>query len=52
MDGDRMPMTAQRGLQKALSSVNVCSQPRESAWVLRHALDNAYDVMMPLQSAR
>ena len=45
---DVMPTNVQRRLQQALSSVNVCGQPRESAWVLRHALDEAYDVMVPL----
>jgi uncharacterized surface protein with fasciclin (FAS1) repeats len=46
-DADRMPTNVQRRLMQTLSSVNVCSQPRESAWALRHALDEAYDVMMP-----
>lgn len=51
MHGDQMSTIAQQRLQQAVSSVNLCGQPRESAWALRRALDDVYGQMAPLQRA-
>jgi len=46
-DVHRLPTNVQRRLKHTLANVNLCGQPRESAWALRQVLDEVHDVMMP-----
>ena len=51
MHGGQMSVSARQRLQHAAASVNLCGQPTESAWALRHALDEAYGQMQPIRRA-